>query len=237
MQWRNRVAALVIGACLVSMPHPIPHLAQSPSTARPGVPQHFSGSDQVFLEDLQRRSFSYFWEQANARTGLVLDRARVDGSLVDETHRNVASIAATGFGLTALCIAAERQWLSRAVARHRIRTALRFFATEAPHEHGWYYHWMDARTGERRWQSEVSSIDTALLLAGILTARQCFREDAQIVHLGRFLYERVDFPWMLAGDPDLLSMGWKPETGFLASRWDGHYEQPLLVLLGIGSPA
>src|SRR6266487_4881552 len=134
----NRVAALVIGACLVSMPHPVPHLVQSSVNARPRVPQRFSASQQIFLDDLQRHAVAYFWEQGNARTGLVLDRTRLDGSLVDETHRNVASIAATGFGLTGLCIAAERRWLSRSAAHQRVKNALRFFATEAPHEQGWY---------------------------------------------------------------------------------------------------
>ncbi|HVG19169.1 MAG TPA: hypothetical protein VNI02_08950, partial [Blastocatellia bacterium] len=123
-----------------------------------------SDSDQAFLEDLSRRSFRYFWEQADPRTGLVLDRARTDGSPHDETHRDVASIAATGFGLTALSIAAERRWINPDDARERVRRTLRFFADRAPQEHGWFYHWLDRVTGERRWQSEISSIDTALLL-------------------------------------------------------------------------
>ena len=100
----------------------------------------------------------------------------MDNSPLDEGHRNVGSIAATGFGLTALCIAAERGWITPEQARERARHTLRFFANQAFQEHGWFYHWLDTRTGERRWQSEVSSIDTALLLAGVLTTRQCFRD-------------------------------------------------------------
>ena len=193
-------------------------------------------SDEAFLEDLSRRSFQYFWDQADPQTGLVPDRARMDRAPLAESHRNVASTAATGFGLTALCIAAERKWITPEAARERTRNTLRFFRNRARHEHGWYFHWMDATTGERRWKSEVSSIDTALLLAGILTARQYFQDDPEIVRLATEIYRRVDFKWMLNGDPLLLSHGWKPETGFLKPRWDTYSEDSILYLMGIGSP-
>ncbi|HTG91195.1 MAG TPA: glucoamylase family protein [Pyrinomonadaceae bacterium] len=195
-----------------------------------------STADETFLEDLQRRSFRYFWEQADPNTGLVADRARADASELDENHRNVGSIAATGFGLTALCIAAERGWIDRTQARERTRNTLRFFVERAYQQHGWFYHWLDIKTGQRRWNSEVSSIDTALLLGGVLTARQYFRDDAEIPQLATKIYERVDFRWMLNGDPLLLSHGWKPETGFLRSRWDTFSEDLILYLLAIGSP-
>jgi hypothetical protein len=195
-----------------------------------------TAQDEEFLEDLERRSFQYFMEQSDPQTGLVLDRARTDGSIHDEQHRNTASIAATGFGLTALCIAAERGWMKRDEARERVRSSLRFFSERAPHKRGWFYHWMDWRTGARAWQSEVSSIDTALLLGGILAARQYFRDDAEIVRLATRIYERVDFPWMLNGHPTLLSHGWKPESGFLGPRWDTYTEDASLYLLGIASP-
>ncbi len=195
-----------------------------------------TAQDEEFLEDLERRSFQYFMEQSDPRTGLVLDRAHTDASLHDEQHRNTASIAATGFGLTALCIAAERGWANREEARERVRSSLRFFSERAPHKRGWFYHWMDWRTGARAWQSEVSSIDTALLLGGILVARQYFRDDAEIVRLATRIYERVDFPWMLNGHPTLLSHGWKPESGFLGPRWDTYTEDASLYLLAIASP-
>jgi hypothetical protein len=160
----------------------------------------------------------------------------MDGSPLDANHQNVASIAATGFGLTALCIAADRNWTSRSQARERTRNTLRFFATQAFQQHGWFYHWLDEKTGERRWQSEVSSIDTALLLAGVLTVRQYFHDDIEIRKLATRIYERVDFRWMLNGHPLLLSHGWKPETGFLKPRWDTYSEDTILYLLAIGSP-
>jgi len=206
------------------------------------VPSKKSGyaltrADVALLEDLSRRAFRYFLEQADPQTGLVRDRARTDGSpIASETGRDVASIAATGFGLTALCAGAERGWLARGEARERARTTLRFFAERAYHNHGWFYHWMNLRTGERAWRSEVSSIDTALLLGGVLTARQCFREDPSVVRLATLIYERVDFQWMLDGHPVFLSHGWHPETGFIPHRWRDYSEQLMLILLAVGSP-
>jgi hypothetical protein len=193
-------------------------------------------SADAFIDDLQERSFRYFWQEANPETGLVPDRARMDGAPLPESHRNVASIAATGFGLTALCIAADRKWITESQAVERTRHTLRFLASRAYQQRGWFYHWMDATTGERRWNSEVSSIDTALLLAGVLTVRQCFSRDTEIVRLATSIYERVDFRWMLNGHPMLLSHGWKPETGFLRPRWDTYSEDTILYVLAIASP-
>jgi hypothetical protein len=198
--------------------------------------------DKVFLEDLSQRAFLYFLEHADPHTGLVLDRARTSGEAHPAGHpsHNITSSAATGFGLTALCIGAEHGWISRDDARRRVLTTLHFFAERAQQEHGWFLHWMDAETGERRWQSEYSSIDTALLLAGVLTARQFFRTDAEVVRLATRIYERVDFKWMLAaavaGNPLQLSHGWRPETGFIESRWDTYSEHLILQLLAVGSP-
>ena len=224
---------LPVSSLVVAWP-PVPTFAHPSLQAVSS--NRFSRTDEVFLEDLERRSFQYFWEEADAATGLVSDRARMDGSTLDENHRNVASIAATGFGLTGLCIAADRNWINRNQAQERTRNTLRFFANKAFHQHGWFYHWLDAKTGERRWNSEVSSIDTALLLAGVLSARQYFRDDPEIRQLATKIYERVDFHWMLNGQQLLLSHGWKPETGFLKPRWDTYSEDTILYLLAIGSP-
>lgn len=205
-------------------------------TARDGYV--LTRADAEVLEDLSHRAFLYFLEHADAGTGLVLDRARTSGEAHAAGHpsHRIASSAATGFGLTALCAGAERGWVTRAEAVGRVLTTLRFFAERAPQERGWFLHWMDAATGERRWQSEFSSIDTALLLAGVLTVRQCFREDPLVVRLSTLIYNRVDFRWMLAGHPTLLSHGWRPETGFIKTRWDTYSEHVILQLLAIGSP-
>ncbi len=207
-------------------------LATSPTEAA----YRLTRADEELLEDLCRRSFRFFVEHSDAQTGLTLDRARTDGSVHDETHRNTSSIAATGFGLTAQCIAAERGWMKRDEVRERTLNCLRFLSERAPREHGWFYHWMDWRTGERTWKSEISSIDTALLMGGVLTARQYFANDKEIPQLAAQLYHALDFAWMLNGHARLLSHGWHPESGFIKNRWDTYSEHPLLYLLAIGSP-
>jgi hypothetical protein len=194
--------------------------------------------DKAFLEDLERRAFRYFWEHSDADTGLTLDRAGASGDAPKPgaDHFQVASIASTGFALTSYCIAAERNWITGEQAAARTRRTLDFFANRAFHKNGWFYHWLDQRSGERRWRSEVSSIDTALLLGGVLSVRRCFAGDGEIVRLATKIYERVDFRWMLNGDEYLLAHGWHPETGFIKNRWHDYSEQMILYLLGIGSP-
>lgn len=195
-----------------------------------------SAIEETFLEDLSRRSFRFFWENADPATGLVRDRARTDGSPHDAQHREIASIASTGFGLTALCIAAERNWVEPREAQERVRRTLRFLAEKLPHKNGWFYHFVHMKTGKREWRSELSSIDTTLLLAGVLTARQYYRNDAEIFGAATKIYERIDFPWMLNNHPTILSMGWHPETGFIKSRWDNYSEHPMLYLMAAGAP-
>jgi hypothetical protein len=189
-------------------------------------------SDDEFLEDLSRRSFQFFLDHTGS-SGIVRDRARTDGK-ASGPHEAVGSIAATGFGLTALCIAAERGWLPRAEARERVRRTLATFARQAT-AHGWFHHFLDIHTGERIWNSEVSSIDTALLLAGVLTAKQAWEGDGEIRELASTIVGRVDYQWMLDGHPTLLSHGWYPETGFIQHRWDDYSELMILYLLGLGA--
>jgi hypothetical protein len=223
-------AGSVLGAARAAVTIPAPAPQSSP---------RLTAEDEAFLEDLSRRAFLYFKEHADPQTGLVLDRARAGGEAHDASHHShdIASSAATGFGLTALCVGAERGWMTRAEARGRVAATLRFFAARAPHKNGWFLHWMNKPDGARRWGSEFSSIDTALLLGGVLTARGYFREDAEIQRLAALIYRRVDFRWMLDGHPTLLSHGWKPETGFLKPRWDTYSEHMILQLLAVGSPA
>jgi hypothetical protein len=193
---------------------------------------NLSASDLAFLADYEERSFRYFWDQWNPHTGLILDRARMDGS----SAGNVASIAATGFGLTAFCIGAEHRWVHKEQARLRVLTTLRFLWTHAFHDHGWFLHFVDASTAERRLNSEISSIDTALLLAGVLTADGYFSTDKEIHTLAKQIFERVDFNWMLNGDKFVLSHGTHPGSGFIHARWDEYSEASILYLLAIGSP-
>ena len=212
----------------------LPQAAAAPA-APPAKP--LSTKDDAFLEDLSSREFRFFWEQADPATGLAPDRAAVDGGAPQqEKTAGVASVASTGFALSALCVGAERGWEPREKAVERARKTLRFLLDKAPQEHGFFYHFIDMKTGVRQWSSEVSTIDTALLLGGVLTARQCFGDDAQVKALATAIYERVDFPWMLKGEPPLMSMGWTPEKGFIPARWDTYSEHMILDLLAVGSP-
>lgn len=193
-------------------------------------PGPLTADDEALLEALERAAFLYFWEAADPQTGLVKDRSRADGP--DE--RAVASIAATGFGLSALCLGHERRYRPRGEIERRVAATLRFLWDGLPHEHGFFYHFVDFRTGRREWRCELSSIDTAILLCGVLTCGQHFRTGG-IPVLARRIYERVDWAWMQAGRP-VLAHGWKPETGFLKASWDHYCEHLMLYLLAIGSP-
>jgi hypothetical protein len=193
--------------------------------------------EDTFLDDLSRRSFMFFWEQADPVTGIVRDRSGRDGGpSANPASRDIGSIASVGFGLTGMCVAAERGWLPRDQIIQRVRATLAFFAEKSPQEHGWFYHFVNLHSGTREWQSELSSIDTALLLGGVLTVRRCFDSDATTVRLSAAIYRRVDFAWMLNAGAGVLAHGWKPESGFLPGRWDHYCELMILYLLGIGSP-
>jgi hypothetical protein len=194
----------------------------------PGPPP--PASDDALLDEIERAGFQFFWEQASPSTGQVKDRALAYGN----DTRVVSSIASTGFGLTALCIADSRHFMPTTDLQDRARAALRFLLEQMPHERGSFYHFVDMNTGARAFHSEVSSIDTAILLCGVLTCRQHFN-DTEIYALATQLYERVDWAWMLNGGTT-LSHGWTPEGGFLAARWDSYSELMMLYLLAIGSP-
>ena len=160
------------------------------------------------------------------------DRCNARKAATDNTI--VASIAATGFGLTALCIGDMRGYISRSEARARVLTTLRFLHDKLPHHRGFFYHFANINTGERVWDSEVSSIDTAILLCGILTCRTHFR-DTDITLLAHSISNRIEWTW-LSEDTSLLSHGWLPEVGFLPYRWDYYNEMMMMYLLGLGSP-
>jgi hypothetical protein len=135
-------------------------------------------TDDQLLEEIQRASFDFFWNEAGSATGQVKDRALAAGN----DTRTVSSIAATGFALTALCIADRRGYKNSADIKERVRTTLRFLANQLPQEHGFFYHFVDMNTGARAFKCELSSIDTTILLCGVLTARQYFN-DAEIQDL------------------------------------------------------
>jgi len=189
----------------------------------------FQGTDAQLLDDLQRGAFQFFWNETNPATGQVKDRAFLNGN----DTRTMSSIAATGFGLTALCIGDSRGYAKTSDIIARVRNTLQFIYQQMPNVHGFYYHFVDMNTGQRWAQCELSSVDTSLLLCGVLTARQYF-QDAMIQHLATKIYAQVDWPWMMNGGPT-FSMGWTPESGFLAARWEHYCELMMIYLLGIGS--
>ncbi|HEX4783584.1 MAG TPA: glucoamylase family protein [Candidatus Sulfotelmatobacter sp.] len=190
-----------------------------------------SPEDDQFLDEVEKASFLFFWEQGSPNTGMVKDRCNVHTS----NQGGAASIAATGFGLTALCIGEQRGFISKADALQRVFATLRFLWKKLPNHRGFFYHFANPETGERMFDSEVSSVDTSILLCGLLTCRQHFRHPAvgQLVDL---IFSRVDWSW-LSEDTSLLTHGWTPEVGFLPSRWDYYSELMMINLLGMGSSA
>jgi hypothetical protein len=186
-------------------------------------------SDDQFLDEIERAIFLYFWEQASATTGQVKDRALAGGN----DNRTASSIAATGFGLTALCIADQRGYMDSASILTRVQVALSFLLNQMPNQNGFFYHYVDINTGQRVFGSEVSSMDTAILLCGVLTCRQHF-QDQQVVNMAAQIYQRVNWPWMLNGG-SAFSQGWTPESGFLTTNWTTYAEMMMLYLLAIGA--
>ena len=209
-------------------------------------PYQPTAEETAFLDTLQRRTFDFFWETANPANGLVPDRWPT---------RSFSSVAAVGFALTADPIGVERGWITRDQARERVRTTLDFLwkapqgpgTTGVTGHRGFFYHFLDMNTGLRFERVELSTIDTALLLGGVLACREYFdgatAADSTIRALADSLYFRVDWPWAMDGGRT-MSMGWHPETGlpdhtaggFIMSRWNGYNEANLLYALAIGSP-
>lgn len=191
----------------------------------------------VELEKLQRQTFEYFLHETNPVNGLVVDKTKADWP---------ASIAATGLGLACYPVAVERGFISRAAAVERTLTTLRFFwnspqgiEPDATGYRGFYYHFLDMKTGRRVWQCELSTVDSAFLLAGALTAGIYFAaetpDENEIRQLADALYRRADWQWAQNGGAT-ITHGWKPESGFLKYRWEGYDEALLLYVLALGSP-
>lgn len=189
------------------------------------------------LERLQRDTFSYFLRWTNRTNGLVADTSREGAP---------ASIAAVGFAMAAYTIAAERAFITRSEAVERTLATLRFFSNsqqgeqpDATGNRGFYYHFLDMKTGRRAGESELSTIDTALLLAGALTAAvyfdQASPDEREIRTRADALYRRTDWRWAQNGR-QTVTHGWSPEGGFLKSRWEGFDEALILYALGLGSP-
>jgi hypothetical protein len=197
-----------------------------------------SPREAAFLDTLQRRTFDFFWERTNPRNGLTPDRWPT---------KSFSSIAAVGFALTAYPIGVERGYIGRDQARDRALTTIKFFwgapqgdAAEGMTGHkGFFYHFLDMDSGRRFEQVELSTIDTTLLLGGLLFCQMYFDGDnpveAAIRAYADSVYGRVDWRWAQARHP-MVSMGWHPSSGFIAADWQGYNEAMLLIVLALGSP-
>ncbi len=194
-------------------------------------------TDEALLDRLQRAAFGYFLEAMNPTTGLVADTSRANSP---------SSIAVVGFALSAYAVAVERGWMGRLDAVNRCLSVLRFFRNsnqsdgpEATGYKGFYYHFLDLHTGARVWHSELSMVDTALLIAGALTAGMYFTsdtsEETELREIVEALYLRVDWQWSQGGAAT-IRQGWKPECGFLHYGWEGYNEATILYVLAMGSP-
>jgi hypothetical protein len=227
----------MLGAAALAPFSPAVEAAFAAADERPAVcgqalppPTVLSADDDRFLEDLEKANFLFFWEQASPETGLVKDRCKASG----QDNTAVASIAATGFGLTALCIGHKRGYLGLNEARDRVLVTLRFLWKKLATHRGFFFHFANVSTGERVWESEVSSVDTAILLCGVLTCRRYFEAHSEISRLAYDIFNRVDWTW-LSEDTTLLPGGWAPELGFLSYRWQSYSELMMMYLLGMGS--
>ncbi|HEY7353698.1 MAG TPA: glucoamylase family protein [Terriglobales bacterium] len=187
-------------------------------------------NDATLLNEIQQTAFEYFWNEADSGSGLILDRARADGA----KGCDISSIAAIGFGLTALCIGDQRQYRSHTEIEKRVARTLDVLANHVQTEHGFFYHYLNPKSGKRAVNSEISPIDTAILLCGVLTCRQHFLND-QIARDATSIYNRIDWPWALNGGKT-FALDWTPEDGFNPHRWDSYCESMMLYLLAIGSP-
>jgi hypothetical protein len=204
------------------------------------TPQAGAGEPAVTdeeLDALQRRTVLYYHQEVNHRNGLIRDKTQEGAP---------CSIAAVGMALAAIPLAVERGFLPRDFMARRVLTKLRFFR-DSPHGpqpdatgyKGFYYHFLDMETGRRVWQCELSTIDSAFLFAGMLTAATYFdrdtEEEQEIRALADALYGRADWRWAQDGGAT-LTHGWRPESGFIPHRWEGYDEGLLLYVLGLGSP-
>ena len=193
---------------------------------------------QAFLDTLEQRTFNFFWERSDPQTGLTPDRWPT---------LTFSSIAAVGFALTAYPIGVEHGYVTRAQAADRTLATLRWFwqAPQGPQAsgvsgyHGFFYHFLDLQNGQRFQTVELSTIDTALLLGGVLFCREYFdgvdSTEASIRAYADSLYRRTDWTWAQR-TPPLVNMGWTPKSGWQPLDWRGYNEAMLIYVLALGSP-
>jgi|HubBroStandDraft_6_1064221.scaffolds.fasta_scaffold01328_5 hypothetical protein len=194
-------------------------------------PAEWELTDASLLEEIVSRAVLFFWNEASPRTGLVRDRALADGG---PDPRRMASIAATGYGLAALCVAHQHRYIPSREIYVRVIETLNFLLNHAEQINGFFYHFLDIETGRRVGRCEVSPIDTAILLCGVLTARAYFQHP-EIQQLASTIYRRMNWRWMLNGGTTFAKC-WTPENQFAADRWDTYSELMMMYLLAVAAP-
>ena len=233
---------LSLAACGRGQPPPPPPPPPKPDVIliEPVLPERPPRPELTPLfRDIEKRTFQFFWDTTNQKNGLTPDRY---------PSRPFSSIASVGFALTAYPIGIENGWVSRTQAVDRTLTTLRFFRDipQGPQRtgkggyRGFYYHFLDMQNGTRYSQwTELSSVDTALLMMGVLFAQAYYDGDdpreQEIRKLADQLYRKVDWNWLQVREP-LVSMGWFPESGFIPHDWMGYNEAMMLYVLALGSP-
>jgi hypothetical protein len=221
------IVALMVWSCPAARARPVPETG----------PRSFA-NDEAFLDYVQKQTFRFFWEEANPANGLIPDRSRPGSP---------CSIASVGFGLSAINIAIERGWVARTNGVERVLRTLQTLwnlpqgqgASGCAGNRGWFYHFLDMNSGMRAWKSELSTIDTALLMMGVIEAGQFFTSptnsaEVRIRELAEALVQRIDWSFMLRTNDPVFSMDWAPETGYGSACWVGYNEASCLYLLGLG---
>jgi hypothetical protein len=213
-------------------------LTEGPASDTVSASPKAFASDDAFLDYVEHTAFDYFWYEANPKNGLIKDRS---------TQNSSCSIAAVGFGLTAIGVGIDRGWITRAEGRDRTLVTLNTFlngaqsvlTTNVIGYKGWFYHFLDMKTAVRSGSTELSSIDTGLLLAGMIYSKQYFSGsdsiETKIRTAADSIYRRVDWNWMCNGGTS-LTMGWDPSSKFINARWIGYNEASILYILGLGAP-
>lgn len=233
------VLAVLVAACRAAAPPPGTVAPPAGGPLAAGRPAGPPGAATAFLDTLQQRTFGFFWELSDSATGLTPDRWPTP---------SFSSVAAIGFALTAYPVGVERGWIGREAAEARVLATLRFLWT-APQgadpsgvtgHRGFFYHFLDMEQGRRFETVELSTIDTALLMAGVLAAQAYFDApadsgEAAIRALADSLYLRVDWEWAQAR-PNGIAMAWRPDEGFSTHDWKGYNEAMILLVLALGSP-
>lgn len=223
------VEACQSGTAPVLAPHPVPATI---------VPFRPSARELALADTVAERTFRWFWETTDSTTGLAHDRWPT---------RDFSSVASIGFALTAYPIGAERHWVTREQSARRTLVTLRYLwalpqglqQTDMGGYKGFFYHFLRYEDGRRYRDVELSTVDTALLLGGVLFAQSYYTErdstEVAIRAVADSIYRRVDWPWAIARSP-LVSMGWKPESGYIRDDWMGYNEAMIVYILGLGSP-